>query len=288
METYELRYFLGVARHQNIHRASEELRVSPGSLSKAIARLEAEYQVKLFSREGRNIRITDYGRVLQRRGSELLHAEESLRLELMGADGVVHVVIAGPEVLLSRPARRVVEQIEKKHPKATFEFHSMPEAEALVRITRGEAHLALVTQDAPAGAASRAFEECAFRTCVGKGHLLHSAAKAGKTVPVEEVLKHSFVSPSLPLFGQLGLKQSLDGWRDDRFPRRVTYLTSSLRTLEELVTSGKAIAYLPNYLLEANSGLVALKISGCPYTCSQKIRLVTRDTKSLGWINLLF
>ena len=53
--------------------------MSPASLSKAVARLESEFEVKLFSREGRNIRLTDYGRLLQQKGSELIHAEESLK-----------------------------------------------------------------------------------------------------------------------------------------------------------------------------------------------------------------
>ena len=206
----------------------------------------------------------------------------------MGVAGSIHVTLVGPEVLLSRPARKVVAEIEKRHPKASFEFHSTNEDDALARLERGEAHLALITQDAPKGMTSKVLGDCIFRTCVGKGHPLYVAAKARKVIAVEEVLKHSFVSPNLPLFGQLGLKQSLDGWRDDRFPRKVTYLTSSLKILEELVASGQAIAYLPDYFLDSPIGLTELRISGCPYTCSQKIRLVTRRAKELAWLNQLF
>lgn len=288
METYELKYFLGVARFQNIHRASEELRVSPGSLSKAIARLETEFQLKLFSREGRGIRLTDRGRLLQKRGSELVQSEESLRLALMGTEGTVHVVLAGPEVLLAEPSRRIVEQVQSRYRRASFEFQATSEARAFERVSRGEAHLALATHDAPPELKSRLLKECTFRTYVGKGHALYSGAKAGRVFPVDEVLKHAFVSPSLPVFGELGSKQSLDGWRDDRFTRRIGYLTSSIKTLEDLVLSGKAIAYLPDYILEDRAGIALLKISGCPYTCTQKIRLVARDLKEHGWLDELF
>lgn len=96
-----MRYFLGVAKTQNIHEASEELHVSTGSLSKAIARLEEELSVKLFNREGRGIRLTEEGRLLQRRASEIIQLEESTRLELSGAKGTIQVRIAGAEILLS-------------------------------------------------------------------------------------------------------------------------------------------------------------------------------------------
>src|SRR6188472_4400910 len=102
MEIYELRYFLEVARFENIHRASEKIRVSPGSLSKAIARIESELKVKLFARDGRNIRLTDQGKLLKLRAAQILHLEESARMEIAGHQGQIQVVLAGPEVLLSK------------------------------------------------------------------------------------------------------------------------------------------------------------------------------------------
>src|SRR5258708_33483898 len=81
MEIFELRYFLGVAQTENIHRASERLRVSPGSLSKAVSRIEEELGARLFSREGRAIRLTDQGRYLKSKAIEILRLEESARSE---------------------------------------------------------------------------------------------------------------------------------------------------------------------------------------------------------------
>src|ERR1700758_3968779 len=124
METFELRYFLGVARHENIHRASEKTGVSPASLSKAIGRLEDELSVKLFAREGRNIKLTDQGRLLQRRASEIIRLEESARIEIGGHQGVIQVLIAGPEILLSKMGLSVTASIKKKFPHSTFEFHA--------------------------------------------------------------------------------------------------------------------------------------------------------------------
>ena len=246
MEIFELRYFLGVARYENIHRASEKLNISPGSLSKAITRLEDELSVKLFSREGRNIKLTDQGRLLQRRGSEIIQLEESAKLEVTGFLGSIQIVISGPEILLSNMGVSLCQSIKKKFPLAIFEFHSTDDENALEQVIRGEAHLAIVTADIPAQKklSFKLLEEAKFQTYVGPGHALYKAAKLKKALHVDEVLKYSFVSPSNPLLGKVGIKQSLDGWRDDQFPRKVEYKTSSLKLLEELVTNSKDLGWL--------------------------------------------
>ncbi len=282
METFELRYFLGVARTENIHRAAEDLHVSPGSLSKAISRLEEELSVKLFSRDGRNIKLTEHGRLLQLRASQLIQLEEATRLELAGAKGTIHVHIAGSEMILAHWGLRLSETIKEGHPRAQFEYQSTDEKTAWERVERGEAHVALTTDHVPVGRglSSKVIGEATFKTFVGGGHPLRKR----KTVSVDELLTHSFVSTNRPLFGKVGAGPSLDGWRDDKFPRRVDYLTSSQKVLEQVVTSGKAVAYLPDYL-GLDLGLVAVEVLGCPFVCRQKIKLVVRNPKELTWLD---
>ncbi len=289
MELYELKYFLGVAKFENIHRASEKLNVSTASLSKAVARLEEELGVNLFLRERRNIKLTPQGRVLQKRAAEMLHFEESIRFELSGHPGSLQIIIAGSEILLAKMGTGLGISIQKKFPTAVFDFHSTREEEAIEKVVRGEAHLALVSGDVPAkaGLSTKTLIEAHFQTYAGVGHPLYAMAKSKKTIPVEEVLRHAFASPDNPFLGRVGARQSLDGWRDDQFPRRISYFTSSLKTLEELTVSGKALAYLPSYFCE-NLPLAPLKISGCPYFCTQKIKLIAKNPKDTSWLNQIF
>jgi DNA-binding transcriptional LysR family regulator len=283
METFEMRYFLGVARTQNIHKASEELHVSPGSLSKAITRLEEELSVKLFFREGRNIKLTEQGKLLQRRASEIIQLEESARLELAGVKGTIQIQIAGAEILLASWGLIFCQLVKKKIPLAQFEFQATDDRSAVERVARGEAHIAIVTADVPAGSElnHKILGETTFKTFISKEHPLF---KKKKSVQVDELLKYAFVSPNHPLLGKVGSKQSLDGWRDDQFPRKVEYLTSSLKILEEIVASGKAVAYLPEYFGK-RLNLEMIQVTGCPYTCNQKIKIVARDPKELSWLD---
>jgi DNA-binding transcriptional LysR family regulator len=287
MEMFELKYFLGAAHTQNLQRASEKLGVSPASLSKAIGRLEQELGVSLFSREGRNIRITDHGLLLQKKASEILGLEEDARLTIGGHKGSIRAVIAGPEVLLAEMGIAKCLELAVKFPRFSFEFQHGEEERALALVASGEAHLAVITGEVPGTLVSKVIAQTGFQTYCGKGHPLFESAKNKKTVPIEEILRHPFASPSHSFLGQVGGKASLDGWRDDKFPRQVGFLTSSLKLLEEIALRGKALVYLPDYY-GARLGLSMLKISGCPYGCTQKVKLVARSPKDLGWLSRLF
>jgi DNA-binding transcriptional LysR family regulator len=301
METYELRYFLGVAEPQNIRHAAEKLKVSPASLSKAVSRLESELGVKLFAREGRQIRLTDSGRALQLRAGQIVRLEEAARAELSGLPGSIHAVVAGPEALLPHFGTQLENALGRQRVEASFELRGASDDEALRLVDRGDASLAIVALgaagapgSAKAGKLGRGYHalrlgQASFLTCVGPGHPLYSRARRREAVEVNELLeRYPFASPSLPVLGRVGARQSADGWRDDRFPRRVKYSVSSLGLLVELVGAGRAAAYLPDYLVE-KYGFERLIVKGCPYGCEQEIWLVAkRSEDEPGWISRLF
>lgn len=291
METFELRYFVEVARNQNIHRASEHLNVSPGSLSKAIARLEAELAVKLFEREGRGISLTPQGALLLKRASQIIELEESTRVELQGDLSSPHVVLAGPEVLLFKYGTHFAHQIQNKYSRSTFEYLALDEDIALKKVESREAHFAICSGDVPESFDIKFLDDCSFVTVAGRKHPLLKKAAREKVHPIEQILEHSFISPNSAFLGRVGPKQSLDGWRDDKFQRKIQFRSSSLKLIEEVVTRGEALAYLPDHVvapfIETKTWQV-LKVTGCPYSCKQKIRLVTRAPIETSWIKQVF
>lgn len=280
MEMNELRYFLATAETENLHRAAKRLAVSPGSLSKAVARLEAELGAPLFSREGRHIRLTARGKLLQRRGSEILELEQATRAELGGGDQKLQVVLTGEEQLLAKYAPPLLKRVSARFTSATFEVRACSSEEVLRRIESGEAHLGLTTAVAPRGLHAKRLDKIRFQTVVGRGHPLYTRAKS-EVISIAEVLRHPFVVPEQEIWGKTG--RFIDGWRDDKYPRLVAYRSSSLKILETLVTSGLAVAYLPSYFAELLDVRV-LKISGCPYTCEQTVQLISRRPREMSWM----
>lgn len=73
MDLLQLHYFITIAETQHITRAAEQLHVSQPSLSNTLSRIENELGAKLFDRQGRNILLNDYGRIV------LIHAKNVFR-----------------------------------------------------------------------------------------------------------------------------------------------------------------------------------------------------------------
>ena len=283
MEIYEIQYFLEVARFENIHRASETLHVSPGSLSKAISRLENELGVNLFERQGRNIRLTTAGKLLKKRGSQIVQLTEDTRLEIGGHESSISIQISGVEILQSHHGLEVARTAQKLFPHSSIQFHMNPEKKVIQQVENGEAHLGLVTCEVPKGLYSQVLGKVHFRTCAGKGHPLH---RRSGSIPVAELLEHGFVSPSIPMLGSVPTQSSLDGWRDDKFPRRISHRANGLKVIESVVSSGLAVAYLPDHFVRS-IGAKVLDVTGCPYQCIQKVRILARNPQDLGWLSQL-
>lgn len=148
-------------------------------------------------------------------------------------------------------------------------------------------HFALVTSDPPQDVASKVISKVEFKTCASAEHPLLKKYTQRQTIPIEDILQCAFVSPETAILGKISKSSSLDGWRDDKFPRQVKYKVGGLKLMENLIQSGMALGYLPDYFVE-NAGLIPLKVSGCPYTCQQTLRLIAKDPSSLGWLNKLW
>ena len=82
MEVRELRYFLAVAREENITRAAESLHIAQPSLSKQLMELEKKLGKKLLIRGKRKITLTEEGVLLRKRAEEILELVEKTQQEI--------------------------------------------------------------------------------------------------------------------------------------------------------------------------------------------------------------
>ena len=121
--------------------------------------------------------------------------------------------------------------------------------------------------------------------CISPQHPLHSK-KLPTSVNVNALITHDFVAPITPPFSNMTHLAATDGWRDDVFMRKLRYRTDDVLLMRQLVASGKALAYLPDYIIEM-LGLQTLKITGCPYYCRQKIALIHRRSEDSGWVTFV-
>ena len=91
MELRVLRYFLAVAREENITAAAESLHVTQPTLSKQLMDLEAQLGKTLFLRGKRKITLTEEGMFLRKRAQEIVDLADKTEAELNKA-GVTSVL----------------------------------------------------------------------------------------------------------------------------------------------------------------------------------------------------
>ncbi|HEV3105410.1 MAG TPA: LysR substrate-binding domain-containing protein [Trinickia sp.] len=82
MELRALRYFVEVVRQQSFTLAAERMFVTQPTISKMVKALEEEIGAPLLMREGRQMALTEEGRIVYQRGQDVLAAYAQLQAEL--------------------------------------------------------------------------------------------------------------------------------------------------------------------------------------------------------------
>lgn len=86
MEIRTLRYFLAIAREENMTHAAEILHVTQPTLSKQIHSLEQELGKQLFIRHSFRIELTEAGHLLRKRAEDLITMADKIKDEFTGLD----------------------------------------------------------------------------------------------------------------------------------------------------------------------------------------------------------
>ena len=104
----QLKYFSELAKRQHLNKTAQEMLVTPSAISSSLARLEKEMGVKLFDRVGRNIRLNNYGKILQKYVDQVFYALDSAETEIKEAQNLgeasVSVAVTNPN-LWNNPLR---------------------------------------------------------------------------------------------------------------------------------------------------------------------------------------
>lgn len=148
MELRVLRYFLMIAREENITRAAEALHVTQPTLSRQIAQLEEELEVKLFERKSHHIELTEEGILLRRRAQEMLQLSEIIKSELSknGEELTGNIAIGAGELKSMDQLSEIIAAFHEEYPKVTFEIFSSNVDAIIFRMDQGLLDLALLIE----------------------------------------------------------------------------------------------------------------------------------------------
>lgn len=125
MEYRILKYFLTVAREENITHASEILHISQPALSRQLMQLEEELGVQLFIRGRRKIALTDAGFLLRRRAQEIIELTEKTADELHDTSAVHGIISIGTgEAETMRKLAGLMQMFSEQYPSVKFDLYS--------------------------------------------------------------------------------------------------------------------------------------------------------------------
>lgn len=148
MELRVLKYFLMVAREENITRAADRLHITQPTLSRQLMQLEEELGVELFKRGKHSISLTEEGILLKQRALEMTALEEKIFSDFSDRDGVLSgIVSVGSGELKSMGA--LAEQMAlfgKKHPSVEFKVRSGVADDIKLKIESGAVDIGLLTE----------------------------------------------------------------------------------------------------------------------------------------------
>lgn len=247
--------FLAVLDAGSFSAAARKLGRVPSAVSMAVAQLEAELDLQLFERTGREPRPTAAARALEPQARLLAEQLQLLNWQAQalhaGLEERLTLAIA-PELLAthwSEPLNRLVQEF----PALPIEVLAAPQVDALELLHAGRAHLALVFER-PAMDGREGFQEMGRETLV--------AVMSPQFEPWQQTLAEhdpsSTIRPQLTMEQLAATRQVLVASRDplQTDPRfvfaRQLWRTDSHQAALSLIGAGLAWGWLPKGLIEAH------------------------------------
>ena len=139
MEVRVLKYFLTVAREENITRASEILHISQPALSRQLMQLEEELGTQLFVRGRHSSTLTEAVMLLRRRAQEIVDLTEKTEQEFQNRGDTLSgtVSIGSGEADTMRCLAQIMRDFSELYPKVKFDIYSNDADHVRERLERG-------------------------------------------------------------------------------------------------------------------------------------------------------
>lgn len=148
MELRVLKYFLAVAREENITRAAEFLHITQPTLSRQLIQLEAELNTQLFIRGKNCIVLTDEGMLLKRRAEEIIALANKTEKEFLKHDNLIagEIFIGAGETNAMHKLAKIIKEFKTEYPQIKYHLYSGNADDVKERLDKGLIDIGLLTE----------------------------------------------------------------------------------------------------------------------------------------------
>lgn len=272
----QLRAFLAVAGHRHFRRAADALHLTQPAVSRLIADLEAELDVRLFDRSTREVVPTEAGRYLEQALSRVLDELDGVLAHARAQADPLRgrVRIAAVPTLSAALVPLGIARCARDHPSLEILLRDQTQAQVLDAVRGGEVDFGLSVEPATAEEFdTETILRDPFRFVCREDHPLASrSAVAWKALAHEDLVLLDHASGSRRLI-------------DTAFASRgiavnVTLEVGHPHTAFRMVEAGLGVTVTPALSLDAmRPGLVALRLNP---EVHREVTLVRRRARSLS------
>jgi len=148
MEIRVLKYFLMVAREENITKAAEVLHITQPTLSRQLVQLEDELGARLFIRGKTKITLTTEGMLLRRRAEEIVDLADKTEKEFSEHDDFIggEIFIGAAETSAMHVLADSIKKFIKEYPQVKYNLYSGNADDIKERIDKGLIDMGLLTE----------------------------------------------------------------------------------------------------------------------------------------------
>jgi len=181
---HQLKIFNSIAKCLNVTKASIELHISQPSVSQQVKLLQEEYGAKLYTKNGRGIKLTDEGRLFLKEIDPILRQVDVLKNKFGGHLKLGSLTIGGSHSPSASFLPLLASVFKETHPdtKITFRTHNSDVLERMV--LDSDVEVAVVTNST--ASPSLVYEPCRQEELVFFASVEHPLAKR-KTLGVTEL-----------------------------------------------------------------------------------------------------
>ncbi|MCB1474917.1 MAG: LysR family transcriptional regulator [Rhodobiaceae bacterium] len=253
----KLRIFHAAADAGSFTHAGETLGLSQSAVSRQVSALEQELRTPLFHRHARGLILTEQGEMLYRTAHQVHMQLESVTTRLSDSRDRPHgdlKITTTPGLGISWLTPRIKEFMEL-YPEINIQIIVKDEE---LDLSMREADVAIrLRQPVQPDLIQRRLFTVHFHAYASASYL----KEHGAPTDIRELDNHKILSFGTPAPSYLrDVNWLLTVGRDEGEPRRSGLRINSIHALKRAVQAGAGIAVLPDYLIDASSGLVRIQL----------------------------
>ena len=252
----QLRYFQAVCKYGGVSRAAEVLNISQPSISNAIANLEKEFGIELFTRQHKRLLLTEGGRILSEFAEKLLlQADDTIRtMQELGSNSRV-LRLGIPPMIGSMMLPILYREYFKLNPQLTVRIVEDDSSGLKRLLAENQIDMAFLPHTHPFGGdlCTQPLTELQNVCCVHKSHRL--ATK--KSIRLEELRDEPLVLFKNSFFQT---ERIMNQFFKLSITPNVLLHTAQLHVVQNMIVSKTAIGFMFEFLTKAAPNLVGIPL----------------------------